>query len=221
MSARQAGPQTGWPFVVKGVMDRSIALAALGLSAPLLGPVTLGVWLTMGRPIFFVQERPGRGGRPFKLIKFRTMRQARQGEGVATDGVRLTAFGRFIRGFSLDELPQLINVLKGEMSLVGPRPLLMQYLALYTPTQARRHDVMPGITGLAQVNGRNATSWEERLRLDIEYVDNWSLLLDLRILLRTLHRVVARTGVSKEGHATMPEFKGSGGSDDSSQSVPP
>jgi lipopolysaccharide/colanic/teichoic acid biosynthesis glycosyltransferase len=213
MRARQAEPQTGWPFVVKSLMDRSLAFAALGLSAPLLGPVALGVWLTMGRPILFIQERPGRWGRPFKLIKFRTMRPARQGEGVATDGDRLTAFGRFMRGFSLDELPQLINVLKGDMSLVGPRPLLMQYLPLYSPSQARRHEVMPGITGLAQVNGRNATTWEERLRLDVEYVANWSLSLDLRILLQTLHRVVARTGVSNEGHATMPEFKGSAGSD--------
>lgn len=201
--------QTGWQSVLKGALDRSVALLGLGLTAPLFGPLAAGVWLSMGRPIFFVQERPGLNGRPFGLIKFRTMRQASGGANdVSGDAQRLTPFGQFLRDFSLDELPQLLNVLRGDMSLVGPRPLLTHYLPKYTVQQGRRHDVMPGITGWAQVNGRNATSWDERLRLDVEYVDNWSLLLDLRILLLTVRSVATRSGIKNSGHATMPEFTG-------------
>ena len=201
--------QNGWRFGLKCLFDRSIAAAALGLSAPVMGLVAAGIWATMGRPILFVQERPGRGGRPFWLIKFRTMRLDGAALGPRADGERLTRYGRFLRSLSLDELPQLFNVLKGDMSLVGPRPLLMQYLERYTPEQARRHDVMPGMTGWAQVNGRNDTTWEDRLRLDVEYVDTWSLALDARILLMTISRVLQRSGVSNTASATMPEFFGS------------
>ncbi len=167
----------------------------------------------MGRPILFVQERPGRYARPFRLLKFRTMRAPAPGEEAtaAADGARLTPLGRFLRSASLDELPQMVNVLKGDMSLVGPRPLLTRYLERYTPEQARRHDVLPGVTGLAQINGRNATTWDDRLRRDVEYVDTWSLSLDARILWTTLWRVVRREGIANREAPTMTEFWGSGG----------
>jgi lipopolysaccharide/colanic/teichoic acid biosynthesis glycosyltransferase len=166
----------------------------------------------MGSPVLFVQERPGLGGRPFRLVKFRTMRHATAPDGAPLpDADRLTPLGRFLRATSLDELPQLWNVLRGELSLVGPRPLLMQYLARYTPEQARRQDVLPGITGWAQVNGRNALAWDEKLALDVWYVDHWSLGLDLKILVRTLGKVLRRDGISQRGQATMPEFLGTAG----------
>src|SRR5262249_36557977 len=152
------------------------------------------------------QERPGLHGRPFRLLKFRTMR-----EGPGSDAERLTRLGRVLRAASLDELPQLWNVLRGELRFVGPRPLLMQYLGRYTPEQARRHEVLPGITGWAQVNGRNAISWEERFDLDVWYVDHFNLMLDLRILLRTAVQVARGSGISRRGHATMPEFTGRNG----------
>src|SRR2546421_8341133 len=158
-------PQTGWQFGAKKLFDRAAASVLLVLTAPVLGIVALGVWATMGRPIFFVQSRPGRNGVPFRLIKFRTM-TIDDGAAPSRDSERLTPLGRCLRGWSLDEIPQLINVLRGEMSLVGPRPLLMQYLPRYTLEQARRHDVLPGITGWAQVHGRNMLSWEAKLRLD-------------------------------------------------------
>jgi lipopolysaccharide/colanic/teichoic acid biosynthesis glycosyltransferase len=165
----------------------------------------------MGWPVFFKQKRPGLKGHPFLLVKFRTMTDERDETGtLLPDGSRLTSLGRFLRATSLDELPQLWNVLRGELSLVGPRPLLMQYLERYTPEQARRHEVLPGITGWAQINGRNAISWEEKFALDIWYVDNWSLKLDALILVRTFLRVLKRDGISREGHATMPEFLGKG-----------
>jgi sugar transferase EpsL len=181
----------------------------MGLLAlwPLLLLVALAVRIGLGSPVLFVQERPGVGGRPFRLRKFRTMRNATDRDGKPLgDDKRLTYLGRFLRSCSLDELPELWNVLTGDMSLVGPRPWLMEYLAHYTPEQMRRHEVRPGITGWAQVNGRNAASWEERLRLDVWYVDHWSFWLDLRILLRTVWTVIRREGISAEGHATMPRF---------------
>jgi lipopolysaccharide/colanic/teichoic acid biosynthesis glycosyltransferase len=160
----------------------------------------------MGSPVFFRQARPGQGSRHFTLVKFRTMKDAPAGE---SDAVRLTAFGRLLRASSLDELPQLWNVVKGDMSIVGPRPLLVQYLDRYTPEQARRHEVRPGITGLSQVNGRNALEWEDKFALDVHYVDHSSFALDVTILLRTVWNVVARRGISQAGHATAAEFMGS------------
>jgi len=169
------------------------------------------VALLLGTPVLFRQQRPGLGGRPFWLLKFRTMTEARDARGnLLPDAARLTAFGRFLRATSLDELPELLNVLKGDMSLVGPRPLLMQYLDRYTPEQARRHEVRPGITGWAQVNGRNAITWEEKFKLDVWYVDNWSLWLDIKIIFMTVWKIFKREGISQPGQATMEEFRGIG-----------
>ncbi len=180
------------------------------LAAPVVGAAALAVRATMGTPVFFRQKRPGLRGEPFGVLKFRTMTQERDASGaLRPDAERLTAVGRFLRSSSIDELPQLWNVLRGDMSLVGPRPLLMQYLTRYSPEQARRHDVLPGITGWAQINGRNTLSWDEKFRLDSWYVDHWSLGLDLKILALTALRVVRREGISSEGHVTMPEFMGS------------
>lgn len=185
--------------------------AALGLLL-LAIPFLLLVWRVrreLGSPVFFCQMRPGLHGRPFRMIKFRTMTDARGSDGrLLPDADRLTAFGRFLRASSLDELPELWNVLKGDMSLVGPRPLLVEYLPLYSRVQARRHDVRPGITGWAQVNGRNALSWDRKLELDVWYVDKRSLWLDFRILWLTLRKVLARDGISAPGEATMPRFTG-------------
>lgn len=164
----------------------------------------------MGAPVLFSQTRPGRHGKPFKMIKFRTMRDAIDADGrPLPDAERLTKLGRFLRSSSLDELPELWNVLKGDMSLVGPRPLLMEYLPLYSEEQARRHEVRPGVTGWAQVNGRNAISWDEKFALDVWYVDNRSLWLDLKIIWLTLRKVVKREGISAAGEATMSKFTGS------------
>ena len=174
-----------------------------------MGLLALGVRSILGSPVLFRQQRPGKDGRPFTLFKFRTMTDARDGEGrLLPDAERLTAFGTFLRGTSLDELPELFNVLKGEMSLVGPRPLLMQYLPRYTPEQMRRHAVLPGITGWAQVNGRNALTWEQKFALDVWYVDHRSLGLDLKILVLTVVKALKREGISQAGQATMEEFKG-------------
>jgi lipopolysaccharide/colanic/teichoic acid biosynthesis glycosyltransferase len=175
---------------------------------PVVLLVALLTWLTVGRPVFFRQTRPGLGGKLFTLVKFRTMSDSYDAGGLLSDESRITRLGAVLRRTSLDELPELWNVLKGDMSLVGPRPLLIEYLDRYTPQQARRHEVKPGITGLAQVSGRNALSWEDRLALDVWYVDHWSLWLDLKILARTVWQVSARRGISAPGHATMPEFKG-------------
>jgi lipopolysaccharide/colanic/teichoic acid biosynthesis glycosyltransferase len=174
--------------------------------APIIAGVAVVVRVTMGSPVIFRQVRPGTGGVPFVLYKFRTMVVG--GEGEVTDGERFTPAGQLLRSTSLDELPELWNVLKGDMSLVGPRPLLMEYVPLYSAEQARRHEVSPGITGLAQVMGRNDTTWERRLALDVWYVDHQSIWLDLRILAMTLVKVVSRTGISAEGEATMPRFEG-------------
>ncbi|WP_051303884.1 sugar transferase [Calidithermus chliarophilus] len=197
-------------LVLKRVFDLIGAGLAIVLLSPLIAIVAYLVRRNLGSPIFFTQMRPGLGGKPFVMYKFRTMSDARDSEGqLLPDDRRLTQFGQFLRSTSLDELPELWNVIKGEMSLVGPRPLLMKYLELYTPEQARRHEVKPGITGWAQVNGRNALTWEEKFKLDVWYVDNWTLTLDLRILWLTLLKVVRRDGISAAGHATMPEFRGS------------
>lgn len=192
-------------------MDILVAGVLLVLLSPMLLVIALLIRWQMGAPVFFRQVRPGLQGAPFEMIKFRTMRDAVDGQGnPLPDAERLTRLGRFLRATSLDELPELWNVLKGDMSLVGPRPLLMEYLPLYTPEQARRHEVRPGITGWAQVNGRNAISWEEKFALDVWYVDNHSLWLDLKILWLTLLKVLRREGISAAGEATMPKFTGSG-----------
>lgn len=193
----------------KRVMDVSIALLLLlALSLPMLFVAVVVRW-KMGAPVLFRQTRPGRNRRPFELMKFRTMNDATDSQGsVLPDEARLTPAGRWLRRLSLDELPQLFNVVKGDMSLVGPRPLLMEYLPLYTPEQARRHAVRPGITGWAQVNGRNAVSWEERFRLDVWYVDHQSFWLDLRILWLTLLRVLRADGINEPRTATMSKFTG-------------
>jgi len=194
---------------IKRALDISASALLLILLSPLMGLIALLVWLYLGPPIFFRQERPGLGGKPFTLIKFRTMLERYDQEGnLLPDAERLTPFGQFLRSTSLDELPELWNVLKGEMSLVGPRPLLMRYLPRYTPEQARRHLVKPGITGWAQIHGRNALTWEERFRLDVYYVDHWSLWLDIKILWRTLWIVLRREGINQPGEATMQEFMG-------------
>ena len=207
--ARPTTPQRGWRRLAKRAFDRAAGVAGLALAAPVLGATALAVRLDVGSPVLFVQERPGLHARPFKLVKFRTMRSAADAQGrPLPDSERLTRVGKLLRSLSLDELPQLWNVAKGELSLVGPRPLLMQYLARYTPEQARRHDVLPGITGWAQVNGRNALGWDEKFALDAWYAQNWSLRLDAQILAKTAVQVLARRGVSQSGHATMPEFMG-------------
>ena len=185
------------------------AVSLLALALPLLVLVWL-IRLKLGSPVFFCQVRPGMHAKPFEMVKFRTMTSARgPGGELLPDAERLTPFGRFLRATSLDELPELWNVIKGDMSLVGPRPLLMEYLPLYTPEQARRHEVRPGITGWAQVNGRNAISWEDKFDLDVWYVDNRSLWLDIRILWMTVRKVLVRDGISAVGEATMPRFTGS------------
>ena len=189
-------------------MDVSAALILLILLSPLiLGVIILLVIANKG-DVFFLQTRPGLKAKPFKIIKFKTMRDAFDDGKPLPDKLRLTKVGQWVRSASLDELLQLINVLKGDMSLVGPRPLLMQYLDRYTPQQARRHEVKPGITGWAQVNGRNAISWEEKFRYDVEYVEKQSFLFDLKILWMTFFNVIRRKGISADGHATMEEFKG-------------
>ncbi len=192
-------------------MKRAFDIFAVVVAAPLWVPlaalVAAAVLLALGRPVFFSQMRAGKGGRPFRLVKFRSMR-----EGEGSDEERLSRFGRFLRASSLDELPELWNVLKGEMSLVGPRPLPVRYLPRYTSEQNRRHDVLPGITGWAQVNGRNSLSWDEKFRYDVEYVDRRSMAMDLRILAMTVWQVLAPRHVSHEGEATMSEFMPEGDS---------
>jgi len=195
---------------VKRAFDFCAALAALLILAPVLLAIAILVWIRLGRPVLFRQPRPGRYGRVFTLWKFRTMMDARGADGRPLDDAqRLTPFGRALRASSLDELPGLWNVLCGDMSLVGPRPLLVEYLPLYSPEQARRHEVRPGLTGWAQVNGRNALSWEEKFRLDVWYADHRSFWFDLKIIALTVGRVLRRDGISAEGDATMPRFAGS------------
>jgi lipopolysaccharide/colanic/teichoic acid biosynthesis glycosyltransferase len=189
-------------------MDVVISAIGITLAMPLMVALYGVILVKLGRPVLFRQERPGLAGEVFTLVKFRTMKNADERTGLITDEQRLTSFGKYLRATSLDELPTLFNVLKGDMSLVGPRPLLSQYLALYSPEQARRHEVRPGITGLAQVRGRNALSWEEKFLFDIYYVENCSFRLDCRILLETISAVYHRTGVSAEDSVTMKEFRG-------------
>jgi sugar transferase EpsL len=195
--------------VFKRGLDLTLTIAALVLLAPIMIVVAVLVRLRLGAPVLFRQQRPGLAGRPFTMYKFRTMTDASDSAGrPLPDAERLTPFGRFLRSTSLDELPELINVLRGEMSLVGPRPLLTAYLERYSPEQMRRHEVRPGITGWAQINGRNAIAWEEKFALDVWYVDHLSLRLDLWIMVLTVWKTVRRDGISPRGHATMPEFDG-------------
>ncbi|WP_445001019.1 sugar transferase [Halomonas mongoliensis] len=198
----------------KRLFDLLVSLAALVVLSPLMAGVALLIRLSMGPGVLFRQQRPGWHGQPFMMIKFRTMRHgrdARDDQGaLLPDEARLTALGKWLRATSLDELPELWNVLRGDMSLVGPRPLLMKYLPLYTPEQFRRHEVRPGVTGWAQVNGRNALDWDDKFRLDVWYVDNRSFWLDLRILWMTLWKVVRRDGITQPGHATNDAFRGRG-----------
>ncbi len=193
---------------MKRFLDCGCTLIAVIFLSPLLMVLAIMVRLILGKPVFFRQQRPGLHGRPFIIYKFRTMAEARDAHGnLLPDGERLTPFGKFLRSTSLDELPELFNVLKGDMSLVGPRPLLMQYLDRFTPEQARRHEVKPGLTGWSQVNGRNAISWEEKFKLDVWYVDNWSIWLDIKVILITVWLIIKREGISQPGQPTMEEFK--------------
>ncbi len=193
----------------KRFFDLVLTIPAFLLLSPVLGMIALLVWLVDGKPIFFRQSRPGLHGAIFTLIKFRTMRQQVDESGKPLpDGQRLTQLGRFLRATSLDELPEFWNVIRGEMSLVGPRPLLVAYLERYSPEQMRRHEVLPGITGWAQVNGRNAITWEEKFQLDVWYVDHWSLWLDIRILAMTVWKALKREGITQPGEATAEEFRG-------------
>ena len=201
--------QTGWRLAVKRGIDRSAAAVGLLVTAPVMAATAVAVRASMGSPVLFRQKRPGLRGEIFEVVKFRTMRDANGPDGrPLPDEKRLTRVGNFLRQTSLDELPQLWNVLRGDISLVGPRPLLVRYLARYSSEEMRRHDVLPGITGWAQVNGRNAVTWDERFRDDLWYVDHWSLALDAKILAMTALKVLRRDGISREGHATMPEFMG-------------
>ncbi|WP_448177292.1 sugar transferase [Pseudomonas putida] len=195
--------------MLKRLFDLVAAGAALLLLSPVIALVAWQVRKKLGAPVLFRQQRPGRDGKPFEMVKFRTMRDAVDGHGnVLPDAQRMTPFGSFLRASSLDELPELWNVLKGEMSLVGPRPLLMEYLPLYSPEQYRRHEVRPGVTGWAQINGRNALSWEDKFKLDVWYVENRSFWLDLKILFLTVKKVVKKDGISGAGEATMSKFTG-------------
>ncbi|MBD2678386.1 MULTISPECIES: sugar transferase [Nostoc] len=197
--------------LIKYILDRVVAAIALIFLSPLLLGVAIAIYLRMGSPVIFIQPRPGKNARIFNFYKFRTMTNECDAQGnLLADEKRLTAFGKFLRQTSLDELPQLWNVLKGDMSFVGPRPLLVKYLDRYTPQQARRHEVKPGITGWAQVNGRRTLDrfWDKKFELDVWYIDRWSLWLDLKILLMTIWQVIQRKSISQEGHVTSEEFTG-------------
>ena len=194
---------------IKRIIDIIACIVGLVILSPVLVVLAVLIRVKLGSPVLFRQQRPGLEGRPFWLFKFRTMTDQRGAAGnLLPDEQRLPAFGRFLRSTSFDELPELFNVLKGDMSIVGPRPLMMKYLGRYTPEQARRHEAKPGITGWAQINGRNAISWEDRFKLDVWYVDNWSLWLDLKILAKTIVSVFKREGITQQGKATMDEFMG-------------
>ena len=194
---------------MKRLFDLFLSIFLLIFLSPLLIVVSFTILITLGRPILFIQERPGENGKVFRLIKFRTMLETRDEAGeLLSDEQRITSFGSILRSTSIDELPELFNILKGEMSFVGPRPLLIEYMKLYSEEQNRRHDVRPGITGWAQVNGRNALDWQERFDLDLWYVENRSLFLDLRILLLTVKKVIIREGITAEAEATMKKFTG-------------
>jgi sugar transferase EpsL len=208
-TVRHNTSQYGLNLRMKKAVDRIVAFALLVVFSPALFTIAIILLLAMGRPILFSQRRPGRYAVPFTLYKLRTMGDKRDAQGqLLPDCERLTRFGRMLRLFSVDELPQLWNVLRGDLSLVGPRPLLMEYLDRYSDEQARRHDVLPGITGWAQINGRNAITWKQKFELDVWYVDHWSIWLDLKILALTINQVLRRQGISQNGHATAPEFRG-------------
>ncbi len=193
----------------KRAFDFAVSAAALAVASPVLAAVTVLVRWKLGSPVLFTQERPGREGKPFQMVKFRTMTSERDALGaLLPDAERLTAFGRLLRSTSMDELPELWNVVKGDMSIVGPRPLLMRYMNRYTPEQLRRHDVRPGVTGLAQISGRNNIPWEKRFAIDVEYVDSLTFKSDMRIIGLTIGKVVRRSDISSEGEATMSEFMG-------------
>jgi lipopolysaccharide/colanic/teichoic acid biosynthesis glycosyltransferase len=194
---------------IKAAIDRLLAAIALIILAPVIAVVGIGIYMRMGTPVIFSQPRTGRAGQIITLYKFRTMTSEQSADGnLLPDEQRLTRLGTVLRRFSLDELPQLWNILKGDMSFVGPRPLLVEYLDLYTPEQARRLEVPPGLTGWAQINGRNAIGWEERFKLDVWYVDHWNLWLDLKILFLTIEKVIKQEGISQKGHVTVEKFKG-------------
>lgn len=197
-------------MVLKRIIDLTISFIAIFFLWPIFLLIYLLVIINLGAPGFFIQERVGKNNKVFKMIKFRTMKDSRDKYGnLLSDEERLTKFGKFLRASSCDELPELINVIKGEMSLVGPRPLLLQYLPLYSKEQLRRHDVLPGITGWAQINGRNLISWTEKFKLDLWYVDNWSLLLDIKIIFLTIYKVFKRDGINQSNNVTMEYFNGS------------
>lgn len=196
--------------VMKRIFDILVSFSVLLLSAPLLLLLALLIRKKLGSPVLFSQPRPGLKGKSFRMVKFRSMTDERDDAGeLLSDAERLTRFGKILRATSLDELPELWNVLKGEMSIVGPRPLMMEYLPFYSTEQARRHDMLPGVTGLAQISGRNALTWEKKFELDVWYIDNYSFWLDIKILLATVKKVLIPEGVSPNGHATMPKFTGS------------
>lgn len=196
--------------MLKRIFDFFASAVAIVVFSPVLLVLYWMIKRKLGRPVLFTQQRPGLNGKPFQMIKFRTMTDARDGGGnLLPDAVRLTPFGRFLRAASLDELPELFNIFKGNMSVVGPRPLLMEYLPLYSERQARRHEVRPGLTGWAQINGRNALTWEEKFELDVWYVENRSFWLDLKIIFLTVKKVLVREGISAAGEATMTRFLGS------------
>ncbi len=196
-------------FNVKRLMDLLLVVPLLVVCLPVMGAIWIAIWAIMGPPVIFRQERPGYKGKSFKIYKFRTMAISQDNKtNTLSDAQRLTSLGRFLRSTSLDELPELINVLKGDMSLVGPRPLLPQYLARYSTEQSRRHDVKPGLTGWAQVNGRNAISWEDKFKFDLWYIDNWSIGLDIKIILMTLWKIIKVEGINQPGQATAKEFMG-------------
>ncbi len=195
--------------VMKRIFDILVSFSVLLLSAPLLLLLALLIRTQLGSPVLFSQLRPGLKGKSFNMVKFRSMTDERDDAGeLLSDAQRLTRFGMVLRATSLDELPELWNVLKGDMSIVGPRPLMMEYLPFYSPEQARRHDMLPGVTGLAQISGRNALTWEKKFELDVWYIDNYSFWLDIKILLATVKKVLIPEGVSPDGHATMPKFTG-------------
>ncbi|PXV63080.1 lipopolysaccharide/colanic/teichoic acid biosynthesis glycosyltransferase [Halanaerobium congolense] len=196
-------------LILKRIIDIFISLIGLMVISPIFLLIYIMIYFKLGSPVFFIQKRPGKNEKIFKMIKFRTMLDVKDENGkLLPDKKRLTSFGKFLRSSSLDELPELINVLKGEMSLVGPRPLLVEYLPRYNEHQARRHEMRPGITGLAQVNGRNTISWEDKFDYDVKYIDNFSLLLDLKIIIKTFFKVFKREDISSKNHATMEKFNG-------------
>ncbi len=209
MRSTSPNRQSGWRLAAKVLFDKALALLLLVILSPLLLLVAVLIWTKLGSPVLFRQVRPGYRAKSFQILKFRTMLPAPSPDKeLATDAQRLSRLGSFLRSTSLDELPELWNVLRGDLSLVGPRPLLVQYLERYSPEQARRHNVLPGITGWSQINGRNNLSWEKKFELDVWYVDNWSFWLDMKILLRTVIAVATRKGISLSGHATTTEFQG-------------